>query len=83
MDLPVSRGVARAVSEATGGEAVLMPTLGGSAPMYIFQRLGLPVIGVPIVNHDNNQHAHDENLRLGNFWRGIEIYAALIAGLRY
>ena len=83
MDLPVSQAVARVVRAATG-DVVLMPTLGGSAPMYIFEdRLRMPVIGVPIVNYDNSQHSHDENLRIGHFWRGIEIYAALMAGLAW
>jgi hypothetical protein len=41
----------------------------------------MPVVGVPIVNYDNGQHAQDENLRIGHFWRGIETYAVLLAGL--
>ena len=49
--------------------------------MYVFDRLGLTVINVPIVNYDNSQHSSDENLRLGHFWRGIETYAVLIATL--
>jgi acetylornithine deacetylase/succinyl-diaminopimelate desuccinylase-like protein len=81
MDLPVSIAVAKVLERATGGGLVKAPTLGGSVPMYIFERLGLPVIGVPIVNYDNSQHSHNENLRLGEFWRGIEVYAALIATL--
>jgi acetylornithine deacetylase/succinyl-diaminopimelate desuccinylase-like protein len=82
MDLPVSQAIVRAVTDATG-DVVRMPTMGGSVPMYIFERMNLPVIGVPIVNYDNSQHSHNENLRLGHFWRGIEIYAALIAGLSW
>ena len=81
MDLPVSIAVAQVLDRATGGGRVKAPTLGGSVPMYIFERLGLPVIGVPIVNYDNSQHSHNENLRLGEFWRGIEVYAALMATL--
>ncbi len=82
LDLPVSRGVARVVSEAAGGPVVELPTLGGSIPLFIFDEvLRTPAIGVPIVNHDNNQHAADENLRLRNLWDGIGIYAALIARL--
>jgi acetylornithine deacetylase/succinyl-diaminopimelate desuccinylase-like protein len=35
------------------------------------------------VNHDNNQHAENENVRLGNLFRGARILAAAaIAGLR-
>jgi acetylornithine deacetylase/succinyl-diaminopimelate desuccinylase-like protein len=78
MDLPLSRRIA----EIAGAEAVLLPSLGGSIPMYLFQRGGkVPVIGVPIVNHDNNQHAANENLRLENLWDGIELFAKLFAGL--
>ena len=64
--------VARVLDEALGGGVVKAPTLGGSVPMHLFDRLGLPVIGVPIVNYDNSQHSHNENLRVGHFWRGIE-----------
>lgn len=82
LDLPAARGVARVVEEAAGGPIVLLPTLGGSGPIYIFDEvLHAPTIGVPIVNHDNNQHGADENLRLQNLWDGIGIYAALIARL--
>jgi acetylornithine deacetylase/succinyl-diaminopimelate desuccinylase-like protein len=81
MELPISRSVIQVVQSATNNEAVLAPTLGGSVPMYIFENLHIPWIGVPIVNYDNHQHSSDENLRLGHFWRGIEIYAALLAGL--
>jgi acetylornithine deacetylase/succinyl-diaminopimelate desuccinylase-like protein len=81
MDLPVSKALVRVVEEATGGDTVVAPTLGGSVPMYIFEDLGLPWIGVPIVNYDNHQHSSDENVRLGHFWRGIEIYAVILADL--
>ena len=83
MDLPVSKAVAAALDDAFGGTVVKAPTLGGSVPMHIFDRLGLPVIGVPIVNYDNSQHSHNENLRIGHFWRGIETYAVLLSSLRW
>src|SRR5437660_7462395 len=82
MDLPVSKKVVEVV-EGAAGLAVKMPTLGGTAPMYIFEELGQPVIGVPIVNADNHQHSSDENLRLGHFWRGMEIYGAILADLNW
>jgi acetylornithine deacetylase/succinyl-diaminopimelate desuccinylase-like protein len=83
LDLPVSKALVQVLQDATGGETVVAPTLGGSVPMYIFEDLQLPWIGVPIVNYDNHQHSADENLRLGHFWRGIEIYAAILAGLNW
>ena len=80
--LPISQQVI-SISTATAGQApVVLPSLGGSIPMYLFQRGGrVPVIGVPIVNHDNNQHAANENVRLQNLWDGIELFAALFSGL--
>jgi acetylornithine deacetylase/succinyl-diaminopimelate desuccinylase-like protein len=77
MDIPVSRALIEAVEFNTGENAVKLPTLGGSIPLYWFTDvLGVPTVGIPIVNHDNNQHSPNENLRLGNLWSGIEILAA-------
>jgi acetylornithine deacetylase/succinyl-diaminopimelate desuccinylase-like protein len=83
MNLPVSRALVQLVDAAAGEAAVRMPPMGGSVPMYIFEDLHLPVIGVPIVNFDDNQHSPNENLRLGHFWRGMEIYGAILADLRW
>jgi len=81
MDLPVSKAMIQLVQDATGGKAVIAPGLGGSVPMYIFEDLGMPWIGAPIVNYDNHQHSSDENLRLGHLWNGVELYAAVLADL--
>jgi acetylornithine deacetylase/succinyl-diaminopimelate desuccinylase-like protein len=83
MDLPVSKALMNVINTAIGGSLVRMPTSGGSSPMYIFENLGLPVINVPIVNYDDNQHSPNENLRIGNFWQGMEIYGALLADLKW
>ncbi len=81
-DLPVSRAVLDIVSQTVGEEVITVPSLGGSLPLVHFQDvLGAPLIIVPIVNHDNNQHAANENLRLGNLWRGIDVFAMLIGEL--
>ncbi len=83
MDLPMSKAIVEVVRAAAGHDTVVMPSSGGSVPMYIFEDLGLPWIGVPIVNYDNHQHSSDENLRLGQFWRGMEIYGAILAELNW
>jgi len=83
MDLPVSKAMIALVQSATDGRAVIAPGLGGSVPMYIFEDIGLPWIGVPIVNYDNHQHSSDENLRLGHFWNGMELYGAILADLNW
>jgi acetylornithine deacetylase/succinyl-diaminopimelate desuccinylase-like protein len=78
MDLEISRQVIRAV-ESARGKVSKMPSLGGSVPLYIFTDiLKTPAIGMPIANHDNNQHSANENIRLQNLWDGIETMAALL-----
>jgi acetylornithine deacetylase/succinyl-diaminopimelate desuccinylase-like protein len=79
MDLPLSRAVIRAVQSTSTEPIYAVPTLGGSLPLSIIsETLRTRTITVPIVNHDNNQHAEDENLRLGNLWDGIETLAAVM-----
>jgi acetylornithine deacetylase/succinyl-diaminopimelate desuccinylase-like protein len=65
-----------------GGPPVLLPTGGGSLPLYVFAEvLQVPIVTLPIANHDDNQHAVDENLRIQNLRDGIAIYAEVLAGL--
>jgi len=35
------------------------------------------------VNFDDNQHSANENLRIGNLWTGLEIYAGILANLEW
>jgi len=81
LDLPFSREPA-AIMAAAGHEPIRLPTAGGSLPIDLFQQGGnVPVIAFPIANHDDNQHAANENLRLQNLWDGIEVFAAFFASL--
>jgi len=76
LDDPLARSVAKA---AKPFGAVVLPSLGGSLPLYIFhETLGAPTVTVSLANYDNNQHAEDENLRLGNLWRAIDVAAAIM-----
>ena len=62
------------------GSLVLAPGMGGTLPLYLFTDVaGKPAIVVPVANHDNNQHAPDENLRIANLWYAIDLYAALLS----
>jgi acetylornithine deacetylase/succinyl-diaminopimelate desuccinylase-like protein len=82
MSLPACKATVAAVEEAVGAPIVRVPMLGGSVPVYLFsETLQVPVIGLPIVNHDNSQHSNNENLRLQNLWDGIEIFGVLLARL--
>lgn len=79
MDLPISRSVYRAISDAFPGRTLAIPTLGGSLPLSVIEdALHVPTITVPIANYDNNQHAEDESIRIQNLWDGIEMMAALM-----
>lgn len=78
---PLSNAVAKAFVAALAGaglgEPVVSPTMGGSGPSYVFTDiLRAPFVALPTVNHDNNQHAANENIRLGNLFRGAQILAA-------
>jgi acetylornithine deacetylase/succinyl-diaminopimelate desuccinylase-like protein len=78
MDSPMARKIVEAV-RAAHSTTLLMPTLGGSLPIAPIEAvLQTPVIIVPIANHDNNQHGHNENIRLQNLWDGMETMAALL-----
>jgi acetylornithine deacetylase/succinyl-diaminopimelate desuccinylase-like protein len=82
MDGPFGRAVLAALSDGTARPPLVIPAVGGSGPAYLFEQvLKVPMISLPIANYDDNQHAADENLRVGNLWDGIETYSALLAGI--
>lgn len=77
-DEPLAGRVAQALT-LDGVPPAQLPTLGGSLPFGEFSEgLGIPTVGVALVNHDNNQHGPDENLKLLNLWQGIEIMARIL-----
>ena len=80
MNLPIVKKIitARRASDQ-GKRPVMLPTMGGSGPLWTIDvATKAPQVGVPIVNHDNNQHSSNENLRIQNLWDGIEIFAGLM-----
>jgi acetylornithine deacetylase/succinyl-diaminopimelate desuccinylase-like protein len=82
MDQQFARAVARAVGDGAGKPPLMLPTMGGSGPLYLFEQvLHKQIIILPIANYDDNQHAANENLRLQNLWDGIEVYAGLMGRL--
>jgi acetylornithine deacetylase/succinyl-diaminopimelate desuccinylase-like protein len=84
MSAPAARAVIAAAEEAAGRHVALLPMMGGSVPIYLFADIfKVPVVGLPIVNHDDSQHAANENLRLKNLWEGIGAYAAMLGELNW
>ena len=62
-----------------GAEPVRIRMMGGTVPTDVLvDALGLPFVVAPTVNVDNNQHARDENLRIGNFISGTETIYSLL-----
>ncbi|MEM9338039.1 MAG: M20/M25/M40 family metallo-hydrolase [Bacteroidota bacterium] len=79
MDTPIVSKIIDRTKVVVGEELILLPTLGGSLPLYLFTDvLNKPAIIVPIANHDNNQHAANENIRIENLWYGIKLMSALM-----
>ena len=83
LDLPISRAVIAAVERAHDGQpAVLMPTLGGSVPIWAFTDiLKLPTLLVPYANANNRQHSPNEHLRLDHLFQGVRTTAQLLTDL--
>jgi acetylornithine deacetylase/succinyl-diaminopimelate desuccinylase-like protein len=78
-DLPITKSLVKAVQSTIDYPIVLIPSMGGSLPLYLFEKtLGAKVITVPVVNYDNNQHAENENVQLKFLWEGIETIAAIM-----
>jgi acetylornithine deacetylase/succinyl-diaminopimelate desuccinylase-like protein len=81
MNHPLAREIIAAVNRAATESALEVPTLGGTLPLYLFTDvLQKPVLILPIANHDDNQHAENENLRVANLWYGIDVFASVLAG---
>jgi acetylornithine deacetylase/succinyl-diaminopimelate desuccinylase-like protein len=79
MEDPIAQQIIKRTRDVVGDDLILLPTLGGSLPLYLFTDvLKKPAIIVPVANHDDNQHAANENLRLANLWYAIELMGALM-----
>jgi acetylornithine deacetylase/succinyl-diaminopimelate desuccinylase-like protein len=82
-DLPISRLVIEAVERAHGGApAVVLPTMGGSVPLWAFTDiLRMPTIVVPYANANNRQHSPNEHLNLDHLFQGVLTTAHLLHDL--
>ena len=79
MDLPVAQSVIKAIQATVDYPLVLIPSAGGSLPLFVFEKeLGAKPITIPLVNYDNNQHAENENVQIRYLWEGIETMAAVM-----
>lgn len=69
----------RAMQKAFQKEPIKIRTAGGSIPISPFVvTLGIPAVAVPTVNADNNQHAENENIRLGNYIDAVKTFVCIL-----
>ena len=83
MDSALGRWAFDAVRSDTGPAPSLEPVrirmMGGTVPTDVLvEALHVPFLMIPTVNADNNQHAHDENVRVGNLVSGTQTIYALL-----
>ncbi|HEU5014526.1 MAG TPA: M20/M25/M40 family metallo-hydrolase [Roseiflexaceae bacterium] len=82
LDSPFTAPIRAAIVSAQGAEPLLVPAMGGSLPDYVFTKmLGVPAFVVPYANHDEANHAPNENMEVERFFAGIKTSAALLAYL--
>ena len=85
MSAPVRRWAESALAAAHRGTAgnaqpVLLRSMGGTVPTHeIVSPLNIPFAMVSVVNSDNNQHAYDENLRMGNYVSGMRSMLCMLS----
>jgi acetylornithine deacetylase/succinyl-diaminopimelate desuccinylase-like protein len=71
--------LSKAMTKAFGKAPIKIRTAGGSIPISPFViTLGIPAVAVPTVNADNNQHAENENIRVGNYLDAVKTFLAIL-----
>jgi acetylornithine deacetylase/succinyl-diaminopimelate desuccinylase-like protein len=78
-DSECGKWLGRAMVRTFGKEPIRIRTAGGSIPISPFVvTLGIPAVAVPTVNPDNNQHAENENIRVGNYIDAVKTFTAIL-----
>ncbi|HMJ71338.1 MAG TPA: M20/M25/M40 family metallo-hydrolase [Cyclobacteriaceae bacterium] len=78
-DSDCGKWLSRAMVKTFGKEPIRIRTAGGSIPISPFVvTLGIPAVAVPTVNPDNNQHAENENIRVGNYIDAVKTFTAIL-----
>ena len=82
LDSPFTRPLQQAFRAAQGADPLLIPAMGGSLPDYAWTKiLGVHSFTTPYANHDEANHAPNENLEVQRFIAGIRTGAAVLAYL--
>lgn len=79
LDSPFVQAAIAVAHEVYGRPPVIYPNHGGSGPMSILcDDLGMPGVTVGVGYHGMNMHAPNENIRLTDYWQGIEYVVEFI-----
>ena len=63
LDEPMVMRVKQLLESVSPDRLVVVPSTGGSLPLSLFaSELGAPMVTIPVVNADNNQHGENENV---------------------
>src|SRR5258706_2293350 len=82
LDHPMVPLVKKAVEKGFGKPVLVVPSLGGTTPDFVFTRLlGLPSIVVPLAPYDENNHAPNESTKVSLYLAGIRSGLNLIEAL--
>jgi acetylornithine deacetylase/succinyl-diaminopimelate desuccinylase-like protein len=80
MNHPVSVAITNVLQRTWKEAPVRIRTMGGTVPMAPFaETFSFPIISIPVVNFDNNQHSENENLRVENLWKAVVTFAAVLS----
>jgi acetylornithine deacetylase/succinyl-diaminopimelate desuccinylase-like protein len=72
-----------AVARGFGREPLVVPSLGGTTPDFVFTRiLGLPSIVVPLAPYDENNHAPNESTKVSLYLAGVRTGLHLIESMQ-
>ncbi len=78
-DSETGKWLTRALNRAFGKDPVRIRMTGGSIPISPFvTTLNIPAVAVPTVNPDNNQHAENENIRVGNYAEAVKTFLYIL-----
>ena len=80
LDSPLVSAAESAVATVTGIDPVVWPHMAATGPMYpVTARFGLPVVGFGTGYFGSNTHAPDENVRLADYFEGIQVMAEFLS----
>lgn len=80
LDHPVVEPIAAGVEEAWETAPVIRPAIGGSLPSAdLATAFEAPCVSVPYANHDEHNHAPDENLAVWCLERGVRTSVELLS----